>query len=164
MRRIDHAHLHAHSPAGPPGTLYAHFHSSCPKDGLTFQCPMRNDPQGPPCGHVYTIPWDVLDTNNDGRFDGEDVVDTIQLPACPACGAITFFGHNDIWYGLDLPEYDTMRIVREHIATRPAFKKLSRFKASRFDGRFQGSDFSNLEPAKRPPNHRDPARYPEEQP
>ena len=152
MKRIDHPHVEIDGSCGPAGTLRAHFHSSCPTDGLTFQCPAMRRTDPAPCDHVWTISWDELDELNKDRLEAERD-EVILLPACPKCGARTVVCHNDVEYGQELPEHTTMRIVRQHIAKRAAFKHLSCFPAS-MDGKHNGFDFSHLPVKERPACHR----------
>ena len=150
-KRINHPHLAIDGICGAAGELHAHFHCSDPRDGLTFQCPMIVG-SSPPCGHVFTIAWDELDALNEPRLE-RDPDESIHLPPCPKCGAVTVFNHNDVEYGQDLPEHHTMRMLREHVCCRPAFSGLACFAASQRDGSHQGRDFSHLPAKERPAHH-----------
>jgi hypothetical protein len=122
---------------GPPGELPCHIHRSCPKQGVDFQCPH--------CKAITRHKWKDIDQCNGHLEDEESHV--IMLPACPGCGAIAGFNHNDVYYGQELPHYHTMRSIREHFCARPRFQNLQRFQASKLDGRYQGTDFTNLDDA-----------------
>jgi hypothetical protein len=150
--RIEHPHLAVDGSCGPAGELHGHFHSSCPVEGLTFQCPARRQ-GGPVCAHVFVVSWDELDALNEARL-AEDADSAILLPPCPSCSARTIFSHNDTEYGQDLPEHATMKMIREHVATRPAFKHLQCYPASFVTLRHQGFDFSHLPKKERPEQHR----------
>lgn len=152
MQRIDHPHLHIDGVCGPAGTLLGNLHSSCPVDGLTWQCGAILLPAREPCGHTYTIAWAELDAANVNHLEA-DPSECIHLPPCPACGGLTIFNHNDVEYGSDLPEHHTMRMIREHVCRRPAFANLRRHAASRMDGTHQGRDFSHLPEHERPAHH-----------
>jgi hypothetical protein len=145
MPIIDNHHLWIDGSCGPAGVLLGHIQRSCPRQGITFQCPH--------CERVATYSWKQIDGANKHLEDTEQPYATFLLPPCPDCDAVTMFGLNDVEYGVDLPEHATMRAVREHVATRRAFRNLQVFPASRFDGKYQGSDFSHLPEHERPTHH-----------
>jgi hypothetical protein len=152
MKRIDSPHVAIDGSLGPAGHCYGQLHSSCPVDGLTFQCPAVA-PFGARCGHIFTISWDELDELNKPILE-QQATECIHLPTCPACGSFSVMTQNDIEYGVDLPQHHTMKIIRQHIAKRPAFKDLQCHEASRTDGKHQGVDFSHLRVKDRPAHHR----------
>jgi hypothetical protein len=141
---IDNPHLWIDGSCGPAGVLRGHIQRSCPRQGITFQCP--------DCDRVTTYSWKQIDGANT-HLEADEYHSTFHLPPCPDCNAVTIFGLNDVEYGVDLPEHATQRAVREHVATRKAFRHLQVFPASRFDGKYQGSDFSHLPERERPTHH-----------
>jgi hypothetical protein len=152
MKRIDHPHLLVDGICGEAGVLHGHFHASCPKDGLTWQCGALHPSEMVPCGRIFQISWKQLDDLNSERLKREPS-ECIELPPCPDCGGVTMLNINDVEYGLELPEHHTMKILREHVAPRKALNVVSN-DVSRFDGKHQGVDFSHLPARQRPPQHR----------
>lgn len=151
--RIDNPHVAIDGSCGPPGHLYGHLHASCPVDGLTWQCGAMQHPSGARCDCVYAVSWRELDALNKPILEF-DASECIHLPPCPKCGGLPHLVLNDTEYGLDLPHHHTMKMIREHIATRPAFAKLRCHEASRLTPKHQGFDFSHLDEADRPDHHR----------
>jgi hypothetical protein len=154
MPKIIHPHVAIDGVLGPAGSLPAHFHESDPVHGMVFQCPRSFGFDKPICGHVYSISWADLDALNEDRLNTEYANEMVHLPPCPACGGQTIFGNNDIEYGQDLPEHHSMRVIREHVAMRPAFASLKTWPASIIDPKFPGRDFSHLPRKDRPSHHK----------
>ena len=150
MPKISSPHVAIEGSGGGAGELRGHPHASSPVDGLTYQCAGVH--QGVVCGHVYQVAWDELDALNEPLLEREPS-ECVHLPDCPACGCSVHLVVHDIEYGIDLPHHYTMRMLREHVVTRPAFRKLRPYPAAAADGRFQGRDFSHLPKKDRPDWH-----------